>query len=235
MKEYKTNEELINYLISKGVIVYDKKAALDKIEKYSYYSIINSYKDIFKDKNKNYKQKVSFEEIFTLYEFDKNIKFIFLKYILEIEVQIKSLIANQVAKQYGIENYLDVSLLDDTVGNGVKEKLIERINKEIDDDYKVHSAITHYKDKYGFIPPFVLTKILTFGVISSYYGLLKQSDRQSIAKKYKISDKYDIEKTGKAKVINSKQDKYITLITCDQNRKNYQIVLVGKLVEELNY
>lgn len=53
--------------------------------------------------------------------------------------------------------------------------------------------------------------------------------------KYKIFDKYDIEKTGKAKVINSKQDKYITLITCNQNRKNYQIVLVGKLVEELNY
>lgn len=189
MKEYKTNEELINYLISKGVEVYDKQAALDKIEKYSYYSIVNSYKDIFKDKNKNYKEKVSFEEIFALYEFDKNIKFIFLKYILEIEVQIKSLIANQVAKQYGIEKYLDISLLDDTVGDGVKEKLIERINKEIDDDYKVHSAITHYKDKYGFIPPFVLTKILTFGVMSSYYGLLKQTDRQSIAKKYKISDK----------------------------------------------
>lgn len=189
MKAYKTNEELINYLISKGVEVNDKSAALDKIEKYSYYSIINSYKDIFKDENKNYKKNVSFEEIFALYEFDKNIKFIFLKNILEIEVQIKSLMANQIAKQYGIEKYLDINLLDDIVREDVKEKIIERINKEIDDDYKVHSAITHYKDKYGFIPPFVLTKILTFGVMSSYYGLLKQSDRQSIAKKYKISDK----------------------------------------------
>lgn len=53
--------------------------------------------------------------------------------------------------------------------------------------------------------------------------------------KYEIFDKYDIEKTGKAKVIDSKQNKYITLITCNQNRKNYQIVIVGKLVEELNY
>lgn len=53
--------------------------------------------------------------------------------------------------------------------------------------------------------------------------------------KYEIFDKYDIEKTGKAKVINSKENKYITLITCNQNKKNYQIVLVGKLVEELNY
>ena len=32
-------------------------------------------------------------------------------------------------------------------------------------------------------------KILTFGVVSSYYGLLKQSDRQAIAKYFKVSDK----------------------------------------------
>ena len=35
----------------------------------------------------------------------------------------------------------------------------------------------------------MLVKILTFGVASSYYGLLKQSDRQAIAKYFKISDK----------------------------------------------
>ena len=40
MKEYKNNEELIDYLISKNVIVNDKKLALKNIEKYSYYSII---------------------------------------------------------------------------------------------------------------------------------------------------------------------------------------------------
>ena len=56
-------------------------------------------------------------------------------------------------------------------------------------DYNIHSAITHYKDKYGYIPPFVLMKILTFGVTSRYYGLLKQKDRQEIAKYFKISDK----------------------------------------------
>ena len=53
----------------------------------------------------------------------------------------------------------------------------------------MHTAVTHYKDKYGYVPPFVLTKILTFGVISSYYGLLNQKDRQYIAKKFNLSDK----------------------------------------------
>ena len=79
MKEYKNNEELIEYLVSKNVIINDKEKALKIIEKYSYYSIINGYKIVFKDEDNNYKPNVSFEEIFALYEFDKNIKAIFLK------------------------------------------------------------------------------------------------------------------------------------------------------------
>lgn len=79
-----------------------------KIENYSYYSIINGYKSVFKDKNNNYKPNVTFEEIFALYEFDKNIKAIFLKFTLEIEVIIKSLMANTLAKKYGVQEYLVV-------------------------------------------------------------------------------------------------------------------------------
>lgn len=53
--------------------------------------------------------------------------------------------------------------------------------------------------------------------------------------RYSVRNKYDIEKTGKAKVISRKDDKYITLITCDQNKKGFQIVIEGKLVDEVNY
>lgn len=147
MKEYKSNEELINYLLSKGVVISNKKDALEKVERYTYYSIVNTYKNIFKDKNGNYIENVSFDDIYALFEFDKNLK------------------------------------------NDIKENLLKKINNEIEKDYNVHTAVTHYIDKYGFVPPFVLVKILTFGVASIYYGLLKQSDRQAIAKYFKISDK----------------------------------------------
>ena len=52
---------------------------------------------------------------------------------------------------------------------------------------------------------------------------------------YEITNKYDIEKTGKADVLLSNSDKYITLITCNPNRKGYQVVLIGKLLEQSNY
>lgn len=189
MKEYKSNEELINYLLSKGVIVSNKKDALEKIERYTYYSIVNTYKNIFKDKNGNYINNVSFDEIYALFEFDKNLKNIVLKYCLEIETVIKSIMANQISKVYDIKDYLNTSNWDNRINTDIKESLLKKINKEIEKDYNVHTAVTHYIDNYGFVPPFVLVKILTFDVASSYYGLLKQSDRQAIAKYFKISDK----------------------------------------------
>lgn len=162
---------------------------MQKIERYTYYSIVNSYKSIFKDKNNNYINDVCFDEIYALFEFDKNLKNIMLKFCLEIETVIKSAMANQISKVYGVKDYLNTSNWDNSIDDDIKEILFEKINNEIKKDYKVHTAVTHYIDKYGFVPPFVLVKILTFGVASSYYGLLKQSDRQAIAKYFKISDK----------------------------------------------
>ena len=126
MKEYKNNKELIEYLISKNVIINDKEKALENIELYSYYSIVNSYKFVFKGEENNYKQNVTFEEIFALYEFDKNIKAIFLKYVLEIEVIIKSLIANVIAEQYGVEDYLKLENFDEHANEEYINNLIEQ-------------------------------------------------------------------------------------------------------------
>ena len=62
LKQYKNPNELVEYLISKGVSVSNKENVIDKIKKYSYYSIINGYKDVFKTSDNNYKKNVSFEE-----------------------------------------------------------------------------------------------------------------------------------------------------------------------------
>lgn len=147
LKEYKTNKQLIEYLISKNVTIDNKEQALKNIEKYSYYSIVNGYKSVFKDEDNNYKPNVTFEEIFALYEFDKNIKAIFLKFTLEIEVIIKSLIANTLAEKYGVQDYLKIENFDENANEDLKNNLIETINKEIDDNYNKHTAITHYQEQ----------------------------------------------------------------------------------------
>lgn len=43
MKEYKNNEELIKCLENKNVIINNKNIALNIIDNYSYYSVVNTY------------------------------------------------------------------------------------------------------------------------------------------------------------------------------------------------
>ena len=190
-KEYKTTNELIETLNEKGLIIKNEKRARHLLEKYSYYSIINTYKWIFKCENK-YKDNASFEEIFAMYTFDKNLKIIMLKFILDIEAIIKTNIANVFAEKYGLYNYLNINNFDlksDYKNNSFIEILILEINNEIKKAIGKHDAITHYVNKYGFVPPWVLTKILSLGTISKFYGLMKQQDRQEISKKFHISDR----------------------------------------------
>lgn len=58
---------------------------------------------------------------------------------------------------------------------------------------------------------------------------------KGIKYQYRINKKYDIPKNGKAKVISSNSNRYITLITCNPNKDGYQIILIGKLVDSISY
>lgn len=189
MKEYKNSDELLKYIISKGISVNNEEDALNKIKTYSYYSIINTYNDVFKNTNNEYEKNVSFDEVYALFEFDKNLRSIFLKYSLEIEIILKSLLAETISSRYGIKEYLIKENFDDTINEIIVTESINVINEEINKQNGKHEAITHYIDKYGFVPPFVLIKILTLGELSKLYAMLKQSDRQSISKNFKLSDK----------------------------------------------
>ena len=133
-KEFKSTNELIEILTSKGVSIKEENNVRYLIEKYSYYSIVNSYEWIFKIRE-NYKNNASFEEIFAMYKFDKNLKIIMLKYILEIEAVIKTNIANLFAEKYGLEDYLNTNnfdLKDDNSNLEHIEKLIVEIKNKID-------------------------------------------------------------------------------------------------------
>ena len=189
MKSYKNLDDLIIELKNKGVIIDDEKYAKIMLEKYGYYSIINSYKDIFKNNKNNYKKDVTFEEIISLFEFDLNIRHICLKYIFKIELIMRTQISELLCKNFGLTNYLNPINFDNVVNYTFVQNTINVINEEIDKQKDNHEAVKHYYYTYGFVPPYVLVKILTLGQINKLYKVLKQSDRQSISKTFKLSDK----------------------------------------------
>ena len=76
MKEFKTYQEQIDLLKSRGLVISDENFAMEKLKEDNYYNIINGYKELFitpgtKD---NFINDVTFEEIYALYDFDRVLK-----------------------------------------------------------------------------------------------------------------------------------------------------------------
>ena len=50
-----------------------------------------------------------------------------------------------------------------------------------------HSATRHYMYNYGYVPLWILVKVLSFGIVSEMYSILKIEDRIEIAKIFNVS------------------------------------------------
>ncbi|MHB1484248.1 MAG: Abi family protein [Saccharofermentanales bacterium] len=191
-KIFETYNSQLKILRKRGLIV--KINAKKVLEFENYYNVINGYKDLFLDNANSietYKAGAEFNEINALYEFDRELRFIFLKKLLKIENQVKSIIAYKFSEKYEHDNYLKLMNFDSHNNNSSKLQDIMRVistfQRAISDQSGKHNAVTHYVTKYGYVPLWVLVNVLTFGNISKFYGILKIQDRQAIAKEFGIA------------------------------------------------
>lgn len=70
-----------------------------------------------------------FEEIYALYLFDRELRNLYIRYILEIENNIKSVLARVFSKKYGHDNYLKVSNFDISVKKWEKKTSAQKSEK----------------------------------------------------------------------------------------------------------
>lgn len=192
-KEFKTIEEQIEILKLRGLQITDEKA-IEILTENNYYYLINGYKNLFIDEKceeEKYKENVSLEEIYALYQFDSKLRINLLRYILIIERRLDTYIAYEFSKIYGNKEYLREQNFDNTKKNNYKvSNLITNIRKNtIDQINKGNKMLNHYMNKYGYIPLWVLIRIMTLGESSKFYELMKQKDQNAIAKKFGVKEK----------------------------------------------
>lgn len=175
-KEYKKIDELIQILSEKGMLFSQPTRARRLLTENNYYCV-TAYKHLFYQRNTRiYKDKVDFEHLYAVYSFDKAFKTIILKHLLFIEQKIKTSISNQISSKYGIRErqYLKKCNFDPT--NKHLEENLKKIKRQLKTFGKKNASVSHYKDKHGFIPFWVLSKCLTMGVIRDFIYILKPSD-----------------------------------------------------------
>ena len=83
-KTFLTIDKLINNIKSKNINIKNENNVRNILETNNYYFIMG-YKFAFKNNDGTYKDNTSFEDIYSLYIFDKMLKLIVLDPILEIE------------------------------------------------------------------------------------------------------------------------------------------------------
>jgi abortive infection bacteriophage resistance protein len=64
--------------------------------------------------------------------------------------------------------------------------ILDKMRRQIRVNGKQHSATVHYLSNYGYIPLWILVKVLSFGIVSELYTILKEEDQEEIADIYQL-------------------------------------------------
>ncbi|MEG0684856.1 MAG: Abi family protein, partial [Coprobacillus sp.] len=100
MKPFKTIEEQFELLKSRGIIFTDEEKAKRYLLNNNYYNIINCYAKFFMNDKDIFMENTTFDEITQLHFFDKELKSVLFKYIIEAEKHLKSIIAYRFSETY---------------------------------------------------------------------------------------------------------------------------------------
>lgn len=184
-KPFKSYDEQIFKLKEKGMIIGNEEYAKTKLKEVGYYHLITGYKDLFKNKAvKKYKRGVKFEDIYALYNLDRNLRELFFKYLQIVERTFGSHISYYFCEKYGNDQnkYLDEGNYN-TKSKRNLEIFISQLNKLVTkpNDYK---NIMYYRKRYNNVPLWVLINAVTFGSKSKMYEFLLSDIQSKISHEY---------------------------------------------------
>jgi abortive infection bacteriophage resistance protein len=189
-KVFKNLEEQIEILKRKGLTINDINKAKEILLRENYF-FINGYRHVFMRtvKSKIFIPGTTFEELYAFFTFDRALRNIVFKYLLVIENNIKSIFSYQLSRKYGIKEkeYLKSSNFTKNLDK-VRQvhDIINKMKRQIRTNSKQHAATIHYINNYGYIPLWVLVKVLSFGIISELYQILKHDDQLVISSLYNL-------------------------------------------------
>lgn len=187
-KQFKNLDEQIEIFKRKGLIISDEKYAKEVLLRENYF-FITGYRHLFMNKDKTYIKGTTFEELYSLFLFDRSFRNVLFKNLLIIENNLKSITSYHLSKKYG---YREKEYLKAKNFTQLPEKqrqvndLIKKMNRQVRVNGSQHSATLHYSSNYGYIPLWILVKVLSFGIVCEMVSVLKPEDQKEISELYNI-------------------------------------------------
>ena len=191
IKSFKTLDEQIDILKDKGLVIDDVDYAKDILLRENYF-FLSGYRQLFlkTPRDRMFIPNTNFRELYAMFNFDRQIRNIILKNLLIIENNLKSIFSYQLSKKYGYreKNYLNPSNFTNVSSKSKQvNDLIKKMKRQIRVNGGQHSATMHYISNYGYIPLWIVVKVLSFGIVSEMFTILKPEDQVDIAKIFNVS------------------------------------------------
>ena len=183
-KTFKTLDEQIDILISKGLVFDDIESAKSILLRENYF-FLSGYRHVFLNPDKKtFIEGTKFRELYAMFSFDRQLRNVIFKNILIVENNLKSILAYVMSKNHGFKenNYLNPhNFVKDSKKTKQINDLIRKMKRQISVNGKQHSATAHYLINYGYIPLWVVVKVLSFGIVGELYTILQYQDQKEIA------------------------------------------------------
>ena len=189
-KVFKNLDEQIIILKEKGIIIRDEVYAKEVLLRENYFFIMG-YRHIFlkHDTTRKFKDGTTFEELYSLFVFDRMFRNIIFKNILIVENNYKSIFSYTMSKNYGYRerDYLDSKNFDNDKSKQRQiNDLVRKVKRQFRINGKNHMATNHYMENYGYIPLWIGIKVISFGLMSEMFSILKREDKEDIANIYRL-------------------------------------------------
>ena len=177
-KPFKSYSDQIALLRKRNLIINNEAYAASVLKtlnyyRFSAYSLTLRENDIFYD-------GVTFEDIVSLYEFDKELRGIVFKYGATAETVARAYIAHYHAQKHGPLGYLNNQNFENEQFHAEFMTTLFAAVKRSKELFIQH----HREDKGGVYPVWVVSEEMTFGVLSRFYKNMLLSDREDIARQF---------------------------------------------------
>lgn len=193
-KPFLSFDDQIDHLENnKNLTIFDHDYARRVLKQIGYFSLVGGYKTPFKNPTtRKYKDGTTLEDIVALYKFDENLRELFLKYILQIERHMRSLLSYYFTDKHGEQqiHYLNpANYTNNPKHTANVTRLISTLdtlaNRNSDYPYINHQRIT-----YGNVPLWVLVGAISFGSLSKFYSLVTPDIKVKVSKNFeKVNEK----------------------------------------------
>lgn len=190
-KKAKSPEEHIALWQERGLTIPDPERAKRYLRHIGYYRL-GGYKIPFETGHDThfFVQTSSFDDILSLYIFDRKLRLLTLDALERIEVSVRSCIVDTCSIEYGPHWFLNESIFTDI---NCFSYIIERVSVGIERNLW-KSPFKHYAEKYTeprFPPAWVISDVLDFTVWSKIYkGLRNSNIQREIARHFNLGPEH---------------------------------------------